>query len=189
MPMAAGPREVRAAVLADTGVADLLRQPLQRISGGEFQRVLLARALLRDPDLLVLDEPAQSLDITGRSEFYRLIARVKERRGCGVLLVSHNLHLVMAAADQVVCLNRHVCCTGRPQDVRRDPAYRALFRARLAEAALEDIREATNKAWVLGDDRFKAKVERLAKRRAAPKARGGDRKSKAFREAAKINRV
>ena len=116
------------AVLDETGVAaTLLPLPVQRISGGEFQRVLLARALLRVPDLLVLDEPAQSLDLAGQSEFYDLIAKVRDRYGCGVLLVSHNLHLVMAAADHVVCINRHVCCTGHPQEVRSNPAYLALF--------------------------------------------------------------
>ena len=118
------------AVLDEVGVALLIERPVQAISGGELQRVLLARTLLREPDLLVLDEPAQSLDIAGQSEFYELIAAVRDRRGCGVLLVSHDLHLVMAAADQVVCLNRHVCCTGRPQEVREDPAYLALFPGR-----------------------------------------------------------
>ena len=116
-----------AAVLAEVGIGHLTPRPVQAISGGEMQRVLLARTLLRDPDLLVLDEPAQSLDIGGQSEFYQLIADVRDRRGCGILLVSHDLHLVMAAADRVVCLNHHVCCTGRPQEVRQDPAFLALF--------------------------------------------------------------
>ncbi len=121
-------RDRTAAVLRDTGIPDaLLRNPIQRISSGEFQRVLLARALLREPDLLVLDEPAQSLDLTGQSEFYGLIAKVRDSYGCGILVVSHDLHLVMAAADHVVCLNRHICCTGHPQEVRRNPAYLALF--------------------------------------------------------------
>ncbi len=128
LTMANGPEDRLQAVLDETGVpASLLRVPVQHASGGEFQRVLLARALLRDPDLLVLDEPAQSLDLAGQSEFYDLIASIRDRYGCGVLVVSHDLHLVMAAADHVVCINRHVCCTGHPQEVRRDPAYLAMF--------------------------------------------------------------
>jgi zinc transport system ATP-binding protein len=94
-----------------------------------MQRVLLARALLRAPDLLVLDEPVQGVDVAGQAELYALIRRVRDRRGCGVLLVSHDLHLVMAATDRVVCLNHHVCCSGHPEAVARDPAYRALFGA------------------------------------------------------------
>ena len=97
------------------------------LSGGEFQRVLLARALLRRPGLLVLDEPAQGVDHLGQAEFFRLIDRVRHERGCGVLIVSHDLHLVMAATDRVVCLNRHVCCSGTPEAMGSDPAYRALF--------------------------------------------------------------
>jgi zinc transport system ATP-binding protein len=89
--------------------------------------VLLARALLREPDLLVLDEPVQGVDVTGQGELYALIRRIRDQRGCGVLLVSHDLHLVMAASDEVVCLNRHVCCSGHPEAVTRHPAYRALF--------------------------------------------------------------
>ena len=136
MPLTAGrflalggrvPRAHRDAVAAETNIVALLGRPVQRLSGGEMQRVLLARALLRKPALLVLDEPAQSLDVTGQAEFYRLIAAVRTQRGCGVLLVSHDLHLVMGAADRVVCLNHHVCCTGLPHDVRAHPAYRALF--------------------------------------------------------------
>ena len=92
-----------------------------------MQRVLLARALLRSPDLLVLDEPVQGVDVTGQSALYRLISAVRERRGCGVLMVSHELHLVMAATDRVICLNHHVCCAGRPEDVSRHPEYLALF--------------------------------------------------------------
>ncbi|MBM3559860.1 MAG: ATP-binding cassette domain-containing protein [Alphaproteobacteria bacterium] len=122
-------RERRRAVAAELRIEALLDRPVQRLSGGEIQRALLARALLRDPDLLVLDEPAQGLDVTGQAEFYRVIAEVRARRGCGVLLVSHDLHLVMGAADHVVCLNHHVCCTGLPHDVRAHPAYRALFPA------------------------------------------------------------
>ena len=104
-----------------------LRRPLRALSGGEMQRVLLARAMLRQPDLLVLDEPAQGLDVQGQQEFYALIARLRDASGCGVLLVSHDLHLVMAATDEVVCLERHVCCVGRPEDISVHPEYLRLF--------------------------------------------------------------
>lgn len=113
--------------LEEVGVAHLTGQPIQSVSGGEMQRILLARALLRRPDLLVLDEPAQGLDVSGQGELFRLIAGLRERHGCGVLLVSHELHLVMAAADSVVCLNRHVCCTGHPKAVTLHPEYLRLF--------------------------------------------------------------
>ena len=87
---------------------------------------------MRDPDLLILDEPAQGVDVTGQLELYALIERVREQRGCGVLLVSHDLHVVMAATDRVVCLNRHVCCAGRPEAVSRHPEYLQLFGPRAA---------------------------------------------------------
>jgi zinc transport system ATP-binding protein len=115
------------AALAEVGAKPLASMPVQALSGGELQRVLLARALLREPDLLVLDEPVQGVDVTGQGELYALIRHIRDRRGCGVLLVSHDLHLVMAASDEVVCLNRHVCCSGHPETVTRHPAYRALF--------------------------------------------------------------
>jgi zinc transport system ATP-binding protein len=115
--------------LAETGVAELADMPVQVLSGGEFQRVLLARALIREPDLLVLDEPVQGVDVSGQAALYDLIRRIRDRHGCGVLLVSHDLHLVMAATDRVVCLNHHVCCSGHPEAVARHPAYRALFGA------------------------------------------------------------
>jgi len=121
-----------AEVLAEVGVGHLLARPFQAVSGGEMKRVLLAQALLREPDLLVLDEPSAGVDVTGQAELYALIKSIRDSRRCGVLLVSHDLHLVMAATDQVVCLNRHVCCTGRPEAVSRDPAYLALFGPELA---------------------------------------------------------
>lgn len=114
-------------VLQEVGVTHLLDQPIQSVSGGEMQRILLARALLRKPQLLVLDEPAQGVDMGQQGEVFNLIARLRDRYDCGVLMVSHELHLVMAAADEVICLNRHVCCTGKPEMVSRHPAYRALF--------------------------------------------------------------
>jgi len=113
--------------LDEVGASHVLRSPLRALSGGEFQRVLLARALLREPDLLVLDEPTQGVDITGQEELYGLIAGVRERHNCGVLMVSHDLHLVMAATDRVLCLNQHVCCQGHPETVSRHPEYRRLF--------------------------------------------------------------
>ncbi len=113
--------------LAEVGAAHVLDAPVQVISGGELQRILLARALLREPELLVLDEPIQGVDVNGQYELYDLIGNLRQRRGCGILIVSHELHLVMAATDHVVCLNRHVCCSGHPEQVARDPAYRELF--------------------------------------------------------------
>lgn len=113
--------------LDEVGATHVLRSPLQSLSGGEFQRVLLARALLREPDLLVLDEPTQGVDITGQEELYALITGVRDRHGCGVLMVSHDLHLVMAATDRVLCLNQHVCCQGHPETVSQHPEYLRLF--------------------------------------------------------------
>jgi len=120
-------REAYRDALAEVGVDHLLDSPVQQVSGGEFQRVVLARALLRQPDLLVLDEPAQGVDIGGQRELYRLIARLRERRGCAVVLVSHDLHLVMAATDRVLCINGHVCCSGEPATITDHPEYRRLF--------------------------------------------------------------
>ena len=119
--------------LAEVGAGHTLDLPLQTLSGGETRRVLLARALLGEPDLLVLDEPVQGVDLTGQAELYGLIGRVRHERGLGVLLVSHDLHLVMAATDEVICLNHHVCCAGRPEMVSRHPEYIALFGPRIAE--------------------------------------------------------
>jgi zinc transport system ATP-binding protein len=118
--------------LAETGAAALLDREVQHLSGGELQRVLLARALLRRPDLLVLDEPAQNVDFIGQAELYGLIGRLRERHGCAVLMISHDLHVVMSATDRVVCLNAHVCCAGAPEAVTRHPEYLALFGPRPA---------------------------------------------------------
>lgn len=117
----------RQSVLEETGVAHMVDASIHDISGGEFQRALLARALLRDPDLLVLDEPAQAVDINGQAELYRLIETIRDQRGCGVLMVSHDLHLVMSGTDKVVCINNHLCCAGHPEAVSRDPSYVELF--------------------------------------------------------------
>lgn len=113
--------------LERVGVPHLLHKPVQSLSGGEMQRVLLARALLNRPNLLVLDEPAQGVDIVGQGEVFKLIDDIRHETGCGVLMVSHDLHLVMAGADAVICLNQHVCCTGRPEEVSRHPEYQRLF--------------------------------------------------------------
>lgn len=131
---APAPPERLAALLDEVGAAAILDHPLASISGGELHRVLLARALLREPELLVLDEPLAGVDVTSQSALYRLIATIRDRHGCGVLLVSHDLHLVMAATDTVVCINRHVCCTGHPRTVARDPAFVSLFGPHVASA-------------------------------------------------------
>ncbi|MHA1600969.1 MAG: zinc ABC transporter ATP-binding protein ZnuC [Alphaproteobacteria bacterium] len=120
------------AVLVEVGAADLAERAVQALSGGEFQRVMLARALLRDPDLLVLDEPLRGIDLGGQLALYELIGHLRRNRGIGVLMVSHDLHIVMAATDRVVCLNQHVCCSGAPEAVSRSPEYAALFGAAAA---------------------------------------------------------
>jgi zinc transport system ATP-binding protein len=120
-------REEMAGMLARVGAAGLEGRQMTRLSGGQFQRVLLARALLGRPDLLILDEPTQGLDQPGVADFYRLIEEVRRMTGCAVLLVSHDLHVVMSASDRVICLNGHVCCEGTPENVLRAPEYHALF--------------------------------------------------------------
>ncbi|MDQ0320640.1 zinc transport system ATP-binding protein [Pararhizobium capsulatum DSM 1112] len=119
--------------LHSTGIAHLARAEVQHLSGGEFQRALLARAIARKPDLLVLDEPVQGVDFSGEIALYDLIKQIRNRTGCGILLISHDLHVVMAETDIVVCLNGHVCCRGTPQDVSRSPEYRKLFGDRAAQ--------------------------------------------------------
>ena len=119
-------------VLEELSVAYTTKRAIQHLSGGEMQRVLLARALLKNPDLLVLDEPIQGVDITGQYELYELISQIRQQRGCGILMVSHDLHVVMAATDYVVCLNQHLCCSGHPTSVTQDPAYLALFGTKAA---------------------------------------------------------
>lgn len=113
-------------------IEGLLDKAVQTLSGGETQRMLLARAMMREPELLVLDEPVQGVDIAGQTELYQLIGSLSKRHKCAVLMVSHDLHLVMAATDNVICLNRHVCCSGHPHKVSKDPAFLQLFGARVA---------------------------------------------------------
>ena len=116
-----------AAALTRVGVPGLEARAMSALSGGQFQRVLLARALLARPEILILDEPTQGLDQPGVAAFYRLIEEVRGETGVAVLMVSHDLHVVMSATDRVVCLNGHVCCEGTPRVVSAAPEYRALF--------------------------------------------------------------
>lgn len=113
--------------LEEVGAAHLVSRQMVGLSGGQFQRVLLARALLNAPELLILDEATQGLDQPGSASFYRLIEELRGRLGCAVLMVSHELHVVMAASDRVICLNGHVCCEGAPEHVAQAEEYRALF--------------------------------------------------------------
>jgi zinc transport system ATP-binding protein len=122
-----------AATLDELNILHLQHHQLVSISGGELQRVLLARALLRSPQLLILDEPAQGVDLAGQAELYQLIGEIRNRQNCGVLMISHDLHLVMSSTDEVICLNHHICCHGKPEHVSNDPAYLELFGARAAE--------------------------------------------------------
>lgn len=126
LPHRVGAARAQAALdLAGVGASG--DRPIAALSGGQRQRVLLARALLQDPDLLLLDEPTQGLDQRGEAAFYLRIEQLREELGCAVLMVSHELHVVMATSDRVVCLNHHVCCHGTPEMVASAPEYQALF--------------------------------------------------------------
>ncbi len=114
-------------VLETAGVPDLLDRQMSQLSGGQFQRVLLARALINRPEILLLDEATQGLDQPGSAAFYQQIEAVRRETGCAILMISHELHVVMSASDRVVCLNGHVCCQGSPAVVASAPEYRALF--------------------------------------------------------------
>ena len=126
--------------LGRTGVSHVRHSPLQSLSGGELQRVLLARALLHKPHLLVLDEPVQGVDVTGQKELYQLITDIRNasrnREHCAVLMVSHDLHLVMASTDKVICINQHICCSGHPHQVKQHPEYLRLFGGESDELAV-----------------------------------------------------
>lgn len=113
--------------LQEAGVPDLSNRQMSELSGGQFQRVMLARALIGQPDLLILDEATQGLDQPGSAAFYQQIETVRRTLGCAVLMVSHELHVVMSASDRVICLNGHICCQGTPEVVASAPEYRALF--------------------------------------------------------------
>ena len=110
-----------------TGTAHLLNKDLKSLSGGEFQRILMARAIAKKPELLVLDEPVQGVDFNGEIALYELIKKISDTLNCGILLISHNLHVVMSKTDHVVCLNWHVCCSGTPQSVANNNKYQELF--------------------------------------------------------------
>ena len=122
-------RKDYAAALNAAGAPDLLKRQMSQLSGGQFQRVLLARALINTPDVLLLDEATQGLDQPGSAAFYQQIEAVRAQTGCAVLMISHDLHVVMSASDRVICLNGHVCCEGTPAVVASAPEYRALFGA------------------------------------------------------------
>ncbi|WP_454849737.1 ATP-binding cassette domain-containing protein [Rhizobium binxianense] len=119
--------------LEAAGIAHMLEAQVQHLSGGEFQRALMARAIARKPDLLVLDEPVQGVDFAGEIALYDLIKSIRNSTGCGILLISHDLHVVMAETDTVICLNGHVCCRGTPQTVSQSPEYVRLFGSRAAQ--------------------------------------------------------
>lgn len=121
------PKDILISALEDVGAVHLMHEQVINLSGGELQRVLLARAAARKPDLLVLDEPLQGVDYAAEAALYELIAQYRACLDCGILLISHDLHMVMAAADLVVCLNGHICCSGRPDEVTGSAAYHALF--------------------------------------------------------------
>jgi zinc transport system ATP-binding protein len=119
----------------DVAASDSAKSEIRNLSGGELQRVMLARAIARKPNLLVLDEPVQGVDFNGEAALYDLIRAVRDETGCGILMVSHDLHVVMAATDQVICLNGHMCCQGTPRAVAESDAYQRLFGQR-ASASL-----------------------------------------------------
>ena len=118
---------IKAEIIRDTGIAKLEYSKVQQLSGGERQRVLLARALLRQPDLLVLDEPMQGLDIQSEAELYDYVRSLPERYGCSILIVSHDLQWVMQGTQRVICLNKHICCSGLPDSIQNHPEYQAIF--------------------------------------------------------------
>jgi zinc transport system ATP-binding protein len=119
--------EAVAGVLAEVGASHIADRPLAALSGGEFQRVSLARALIAEPQFLMLDEPVQGVDYSGEAQLYALIGQIRDRRGCGILLISHDLHIVLGASDRVVCLNRHICCEGVPETIATHPEYVRMF--------------------------------------------------------------
>ena len=127
------PSSAIADAVASVSISHLLQNSIHGLSGGEMQRLLLARALLRNPQLLVLDEPVQGVDINGQVELYQLISDIRKQRGCGVLMISHDLHLVMSATDHVICMNQHICCSGHPEKITSDPSYIDLFGAASAK--------------------------------------------------------
>lgn len=122
--------------IEELNISQLLEQPIQNVSGGEMQRILLARALMREPELLVLDEPVQGVDLQGQTELYHYINTLRERHNLGILMVSHDLHIVMKNTNRVLCLNQHVCCSGTPQTVSKTPEFISIFGDSAEELAL-----------------------------------------------------
>lgn len=136
LALAGSDKHAQQACLAQLNIENLRATQLHNLSGGELQRVLLARAILRKPQLLLLDEPAQGVDVGGQIELYRTIVSLRDQLNCGVLMVSHDLHLVMAQTDTVYCLNRHMCCQGAPESVSQHPEYLQLFGQNSADIAI-----------------------------------------------------
>ena len=126
-------KERTAELAKDFGLTELLGKQFSHLSGGQKQRVLLARAVMGSPQLLVLDEPTQSLDMEGSSKFYEILAPYAAKNNCAVILVSHDLNFVMSSTNYVFCLNRHICCKGHPQEVGKDPAFVNLFGKQMAK--------------------------------------------------------
>ena len=120
-------------VILETQIENILDKQLTILSGGEMQRVLLARSLLNNPDVLILDEPAQNLDISGQMHFYKLLQKIYSKRELSILMVSHDLHLVMVSTKQVICLSNHICCCGKPQQIANDPEFLTMFGKDMAE--------------------------------------------------------
>ena len=114
-------------VITEVSIGEIVNKQLSVLSGGEMQRVLLARSLLNNPDLLILDEPAQNLDISGQLNFYKLIQEIYSKRNISILMVSHDLHLVMVSTKKVLCLYKHICCSGAPQQIAKDPEFLSMF--------------------------------------------------------------
>ena len=120
-------------VISETQIENILDKQLSVLSGGEMQRVLLARSLLNNPEVLILDEPAQNLDLSGQMHFYKLLQIIYSKRGLSILMVSHDLHLVMVSTKQVICLSNHICCCGKPQQITKDPEFLSMFGKDMAE--------------------------------------------------------
>ena len=114
-------------ISAETGITHLLNSSIHDLSGGEMQRVMLARALLINPDLLILDEPEQNVDITGQDDIRKILIELNKKHNIAILTISHDLHLVMRSSNHVICLNHHICCEGVPETLSKDQAYLALY--------------------------------------------------------------
>jgi zinc transport system ATP-binding protein len=109
------------------GIENILEKSIHQISGGQMQKTLLARALINNPEILVLDEPTSNMDISAQAEFYDLIEEIRKKQHCAILLISHDLHIVMQKTNQVICINHHICCSGSPESINEHPEYLLLF--------------------------------------------------------------